>query len=136
MSAKHPLILLGPLPIDLINRTLATELEPGDAILTAVAHRHIAKDHSGDYALVIANLRLVISQPTYIGQSPNHGAAFEMVRRLAVPGGDESSLAAVNMIRNDFGNYNVHSAYRLTEEKVTARIIRKHLLSTKRKAPG
>jgi hypothetical protein len=135
-NKKYTQILLGPLPVDLINATLGTELEPGDAIITSRAHRHIATDHADDYVAVMAYINVLISNPTYIGQSPRHGSEFEMVRRVIVPGGNEIILAGINLTRNDFGNYNVHSAYRLTEEKVTKRILSRHLCIPKRKAPG
>jgi len=129
-------IILGVLPVDLINRTLGTELEPGDAILTATADRHIANDHPNDYGLVKASLGLVIESPTYIGQSPHHAESFELVRRVVGSNGIDIVLAAITLTRNEYGNYNVHSAYRLTEEKVTGRIKRGHLCLPKKKGPG
>ena len=138
MGGKRRLkvLVLGPLPVDLINRTLGTELDPGDAILTANADRHIEKDHFTDYVLVKSSLALVIEEPTYIGQSPRHAGSFELVRRVVGPNGIDIVLAAVTLTRNEFGNYNVHSAYRLTEEKVTARIRRRHLCLPKKKGAG
>jgi hypothetical protein len=135
-NKRYAQILLGPLPVELINATIGTELEPGGAILTSRAHRHIARDHAEDYAVVMAYIRVLIAAPTYIGQSPHHGEGFEMVRRVIVPGETEIILAGINLTRNEFGNYNVHSAYRLTEEKVTGRIHRGHLLFPKKKGPG
>ena len=132
---KYPFVDLGELPVDLINLTLGTELEPGNAILTAVAHRHIAEDHPEEYPIVIAHLPLLIAAPSYIGQSPRHNESFEIVRRLVVGNGQEIVLAGLNMVRNKFGNYNVHSAYALTEEIVTVRIARGHLFFPKKKAP-
>jgi hypothetical protein len=131
----YPLILLGPLPVELINSTLGTELESGDAILTSRAHEHIATDHADEYVAVMTHIQLLISAPTYIGQSPRHGGEFEMVRRVIIPGGDEIILAGINLTVNEFGNYNVHSAYRLTEERVTRRIQRGHLCFPKKKGP-
>jgi hypothetical protein len=135
-NKRYAQLLLGPLPVELINATLGVDLEPGDAILTARAHRHIAKDHAEDYATVMTYIQVLISSPTYIGQSPHHGEAFEMVRRVIVPNREEIILAAINLTRNDHGNYNVHSAYRLKEHQVTRRIQLGHLYNPKRKAPG
>lgn len=59
-----------------------------------------------------------------------------MVRRVIVPGETEIILAGISLTRNEFGNYNVLSAYRLTEEKVTKRIQRSHLFFPKKKGPG
>jgi hypothetical protein len=132
---KYPLILLGALPVELINSTLGTELEAGDAILTGRAQVHIEATHEAEYPLVMETLALVISEPHYIGQSPRHNDSFELVRRVIVPGGTDIILAAINLTINEFGNYNVHSAYPLTEEKVTSRILKKHLLMPKKKGP-
>jgi hypothetical protein len=135
-NKKYAQILLGALPVDLINATLEADLEPGDAILTSRAHRHVALDHPNDYAAVITYLALVIAQPTYIGQSPHHSGAFEMVRRVIIPNQNEILLAAISLTRNDLGNYNVRSAYSLKESEVTRRIQLRHLCNPKRKAPG
>lgn len=135
-NKRYAQILLGALPVELINATLDVELEPGDAIITSRAHRHIALDHPEDYAAVMTYIHLLIVQPTYIGQSPHHGDAFEMVRRVIVPGQDEIILAAINFDRNDRGNYNVKSAYRLKESEVTRRIQLRHLCNPKKKGPG
>jgi hypothetical protein len=136
--ANPKITILGPLPVDLISRTLDLDwdMEAGDAILTAQAKKHIADRHSEDFAIVMRYLDVVIENPTYIGQSPHHADAFEMVRRITVEGGTEVILAAVSLKRNGFGNYSVHSAYCLKEETVTARVQRGHLLAPKRKAPG
>lgn len=125
-------ILLGPLPAELINNTLGTELEGGDVVITARAQAHIALDHAQDFGLVMNHLRLVIAAPTYIGQSPHHPEAFELVRRISLPGTDEIILAAINITRNAFGNYNVHSAYRISQEKVDRRVASGHLRNPKK----
>lgn len=118
--------------MDVINRTLGSELEVGEAILTARAQDHIAKDHPDDRDLVMANLQAVIRSPTYIGQSPHHGAALELVRHVMLPGTDKHVLAAVSLTPNLFGNYNVHSAYVITQARVDRRIARGHLFNTKK----
>lgn len=135
-NKRYAQILLGPLPVDLINATLDIDLEAGDAIITARAHRHIAFDHPEDYAAVMTYIALLIAQPTYIGQSPHHGGAFEMVRRVIVPNQNEIILAAINFTQNEYGNYNVKSAYRLKETEVTRRIQLRHLCNPKKKGPG
>jgi Barnase-EndoU-ColicinE5/D-RelE like nuclease len=135
-NKRYPQILLGPLPVELINSTLDVELEPGAAIITSRAHRHIASDHPEDYAAVMTYIHLLIAQPTYIGQSPHHASAFEMVRRVIIPNQNEIILAAVNFTRNERGNYYVHSAYRLKESEVTRRIQYRHLCNPKKKGPG
>lgn len=130
--ARTKTIVLGPLPVDWINRTLGTELEAGEAILTVRAQDHIAEDHPEDRDLVMANLQAVVTNPTYIGQSPHHGAAFELVRRVMLPGTDKHVLAAVKLTPNPFGNYNVHSAYVINQDRVDRRIARGHLFNAKK----
>jgi hypothetical protein len=76
---SYPAIDLGPLPVDLINAALGTELEPGNARLSAAAHRHMATDHAADYPACIAELANALAGPTYIGKAPGHRGNFEMV---------------------------------------------------------
>lgn len=130
--ARKKAILLGPLPVDLINRTLGTELDAGDAVLTARAQDHITKDHPDDFILVMHCIELVIKDPTYIGQSPHHGSEFELVRYVKMAGSDGAVLAAVSLTPNDFGNYNVHSAYVIPQARVDRRIARGHLFNAKK----
>lgn len=130
--ARVKIIVLGPLPVDLINRTLGTELDTGDAILSVRAQQHIAEDHPDDRDLVMSCLEQVIQEPVYIGQSPHHGDAIELVRYVKIPGRDGVVLAAVSLIPNDFGNYNVHSAYVISQERVDRRIARGHLFNAKK----
>jgi hypothetical protein len=130
--ARRRTIHLGPLPSDLINKTLGTEMDAGDAVLTARAQDHIEQDHPDDFALVMHCIELVIKDPTYIGQSPHHGGEFEMVRYVKMAGSDGTVLAAISLTPNDFGNYNVHSAYTISQARVDRRIARGHLFNTKK----
>ncbi len=65
MPKRYSAVDLGPLPVDLINRTLGTELDPGRVRLSARAHRHIAEDRPDDYPTCIGALPGVIAAPTY-----------------------------------------------------------------------
>ena len=51
------------LPVELINRTLGTDLEAGDAWLSRVAHQHFAEKHPDDYAACFRRLPDVIEIP-------------------------------------------------------------------------
>jgi hypothetical protein len=82
---RYPAIDLGPLPVELINHVLATELEPGGVRLSERAHQHIAEDHPRDYALCLASLRKAIAEPSFIGHAPKHNGNFEIVRRVNHP---------------------------------------------------
>jgi hypothetical protein len=113
-------IKCGPLPVDLINSVLGTELEPGEVRLSARAHRHIAEDHAVDYAICIAALVEAVAAPTFIGQAPHQVDSFELVRRINHPDG-KSVLVAIGLECDDYGDYRVRSAYLIEEAKVTAR---------------
>src|SRR5690348_3977020 len=78
----YPARDLGPLPVDLINAVLGTELEPGRVLLSAQAHKHMAEDHPTDYPACIAALSTAIAEPTFIGQAPGISRNFELIRRL------------------------------------------------------
>jgi hypothetical protein len=113
----YPARSLGELPVDLINRLLGTELEPGVARLSSTAHRHIATDHAADYAACMKALPSVIQAPSFIGQAPRHGRNFEMVKRLAMEDG-RAVLVAVGLAPDSCGAYRVVSCYALTAEEV------------------
>jgi hypothetical protein len=111
---------LGPLPVDVINGALGTELEPGRVRLSAQAHRHIAEDHPADYAACIAVLPTAIASPSFIGQAPGHTRNFEMVRRIARPDG-QAVLVAIGLEVDDAGDYRVRSCYLISAATVDAR---------------
>lgn len=125
----------GPLPHDLINDTLGTELAGGKVILSVRAHEHIARDHPLDYASVMASIDVVLASPGYIGQAPRHARNFEMVRRVRLLNGTAIVLVALSLERNQFGNYNIRSGYCLKEDDVTTRVTNGHLIIPKRKGP-
>ena len=129
---RKTIITLGQLPVDIINRTLETELEAGEVVITARAQAHIEADHPDDYDVVMRYLPEIISNPTYIGQSPHHSEAFEMVRRIVLPGTEKNILTAINLTRNEFGNYCVHSAYSIPQATVDKRIAKGHLQNPKK----
>lgn len=113
---------LGPLDVQLINRTLQTDLEPGELYLSRQAHWHIAKDHPDDYALCMAALRRVGHSPGLIGQAPEHSDNFELVirfRSTQQKGG--YVLIAVGLERDQSGLYRVKTAYRVPERTITSR---------------
>jgi hypothetical protein len=116
----YPAIDLGPLPVDLINAALGTELEPGHARLSRTAHRHIATDHPADYPVCIAELAAAIARPTFIGQAPGHSRNFEMIRRISRPDGSVV-LVAIGLQPDEHGDYSVRTCYLLEAGKVEAR---------------
>ena len=107
-TPRYKFISLGPLPVEAINKALDTELEPGEARLSATAHRHMAEDHSNDYPACIAALAEAVASPTFVGQAPNHIRNFEMVKR--VPRLDRQSvLVAIGMEADENGSYRVRT---------------------------
>lgn len=116
------------LPVDLINRTLGTELAKGDAWLSAVAHQHFAEDHADDYAICFSSLAEIIENPTWLGQAITHSANFELVSRIV--GIDRIVLVAIRLQPNKYGNYNVVSVYCIKQETVDARRRSRRLVPT------
>lgn len=117
---KFPPIDLGPLPVDLINAALGTELEPGRVRLSVTAHRHIAQDHPADYATCLAALPVAVAAPSFIGQAPGHTHNFEMVRRIARLDG-RAVLVALAISQDEVGDYRVRSCYLISAEVIDQR---------------
>lgn len=131
MPKRYPAVDLGSLPVDLINRTLGTELDPGRVRLSARAHRHIAEDHPEDYQTCIAALPGAIAAPTYIGQSPHHARNIELVKRVRGVEG-WMVLVAVGLEQDRRGDYRLRSSYLVRESAVEGRRLRRHLFTPKR----
>lgn len=131
MPKRYPALDLGPLPVDLINRTLGTELDPGRVRLSARAHRHLAEDHPDDYRTCMAALPGAIAAPTYIGQAPRHSRNIELVKRVRGLQG-WMVLVAVGLEPDRRGDYRVRSSYLVRESAVEGRRLRRHLFTPKR----
>jgi phage-Barnase-EndoU-ColicinE5/D-RelE like nuclease2 len=114
---RYPAITFGPLPTDLINELLGTELRAGAVRLSARAHEHIAEDHPRDYEVCISHLAITIADPTFVGQSPRQSRNFEMIRRVAGPDG-EAVLVAVSLEPDRAGYYRVVSSYLVTSDNI------------------
>jgi hypothetical protein len=125
---------IGPLPVEIINDLLGTELEQGDAWLSVMAHSHMAEDHPGDYPVCFSNLADAIANPTYIGQDPQHGRNFIIVKRVQ-GGGAKPMLVAICLEPNEFGNYNICSAYLIDQQDVDRRREKGYLKSPLSKSP-
>ena len=114
---------VGPLPAAAINAALGTELDPGDVWVSKAAHQHIAVDHADDYAAVKANIIDIITAPTWVGQDPKHAENFYLVRRVPQQG-KEAVLIAIGLEPNEYGTYNVRTAYAISEDDILARRLR------------
>jgi hypothetical protein len=121
------------LPVDKINWTIGTELVPGDAWLSRLAHQHFAEDHPDDYASFFSILPETVENPTWIGQAAAHSENFELVTRLVAASG--IVLTSVGLTPNKFGNYNVRSVYQIDQKDVDSRRMARRLWPTIQKPP-
>ncbi len=120
-ASSYPALDLGPLPVDLINSVLGTELDPGHARLSSTAHRHIAEDHAAEYPVIIAALQAdAIGAPTFIGQDPSHAGNFVLVKRIGLPDG-RAVLVAIGLEMAPGGTYSVRSSYLIPQRTIDAR---------------
>ena len=74
---KQPVLELGPLPIDTINCTMGTELEPGDVVFSSAAQVHAARRHPTEYSQCLPHLAKVICNPLYIGDDHKNPGKIE-----------------------------------------------------------
>ena len=116
----YPALDLGPLPVEIINAVLGTDLDAGGVHLSPRAHQHIAEDHPDDYAVCIAHLRVTIETPTFIGQAPRQTENFELIRRTRNPDG-RAVLVAIGLRRDDGARYRVRSCYLVSAETIDQR---------------
>lgn len=125
MRFKH--FKFGPFPHELVNRTLGTELEPGNVFCSVPAQKHMFDKHPADFSMVTANLPAIIQEPTYIGQAPHQARNLEFIKRIAVQEQDADeqvlrryvALAAVGLAPDEQGDYRIRSGYLIDEEDVT-----------------
>jgi hypothetical protein len=107
--------------VDRINRTIGTNLAPGNVGLSKVAHKHIAVDHPVEYADIMAALPGVIANPAFIGRDPAHPHAFYLVDALATPVG-QFALVAIAFVPAQDGTYKIASAYGLKATQLAGRV--------------
>jgi hypothetical protein len=126
MSRKtSPDLILGPLPVDMINRLFGYELDPGEVILTRGAQLHASRRHPEDYSLCLPHVANVIVNPLYIGDDLRNHGKIELVGRVSVLG--LVILVAVNVAPDRAGRYHIESFYPISEKKVQKRREKGHL---------
>ena len=125
IKSKRKAFKVGPLPADLINKALGTELDVADVWISKACHSHIANDHPEDYPVVIANIVDILRSPTYAGQDPHAGSGFYLVKRVD-PGvaSRDFALVAIALELSQHGTYNVKSAYLIKQQDVDSRRIK------------
>ena len=122
---------LGPLPVEEINATLGLELEPGNAVLTVGAQKHVYNRHPGDFAAHLAHVGLVIKDPSYMGDDFRNRGKIELIRRMPGPAGP---LVAIVIEPDDDGRYHVASFYTVTQSRIDQRRQKGTVLNTRRKS--
>jgi hypothetical protein len=115
---KNPDLIIGPMPVIAVNKTLGTELEAGEVVLTRGAQRHANQRHPEDYPKCLPHLANVIANPRYIGDDyTNSGIEiWGYVATLAT-----MVLVAVELIPDEQGRYQTSSFYIVSEKKAQAR---------------
>lgn len=121
IKAKRKAFRVGPLPVDLINRALGTELEPADVWVSKACHGHIADDHPDDYPIIMANIIDILRSPSYAGQDAQNGEGFYLVKRVEAVADREFALVAIGLEITEHGTYNVKSAYIIKQIDVDSR---------------
>lgn len=112
-------LILGPLPVEKLNKALGLELEPGDAILSAGAQRHALKRHSADYARCLPHVGSIVVDPSYVGNDFQNDGKIELVSR--VPALGIGMLVAVMVEPDENGQYAVTSFYPISERTIENR---------------
>ncbi len=115
---KNPDLIIGHLPVATVNKTLGTELEPGEVILTRGAQRHAYRRHPDDYPKCLPHLAGVISNPRYIGDDHTNSGIeiWGYVGAIA-----SLILVAVELIPDGQGKYHISSFYMVSEKKAQTR---------------
>ncbi len=132
LDAVQKPIILGTLPVKIINAVLNETLEVGDVRLSVKAHAHIARDHPEDYPFCMQHMADTIQHPTYVGKAPEQWRNFEMVKTV----GSGNLLVAVGLELGNQGDYHVKSAYCITTRQIQSRLMHKHLFPIKNPRNG
>ena len=134
MRRPPPPLVIGPLPVKVINDTIDTELDPGDLVLSRGAQTHAARKHPKDFARLVPHLGAVVTNPLYIGDDHRNGGKIELIGKP--PGESSFLLVAVIVERDDRGQYHVASFYPVSDGKVQSRRRKGFLrVAQKHKAP-
>src|SRR5437016_2390850 len=115
---KNPDFIIGPMPVVAVNKTLGTELEAGEVVLTRGAQRHANRRHPEDYPKCLPHLASVISNPRYIGDDHSNSGIeiWGYVGTLA-----SLVLVAIELVPDEHGRYQISSFYMVSEKKAQAR---------------
>lgn len=124
---KFKAFRVGPLPAKAINGVLGTELDVADVWVSKACHAHIALDHPNDYPIIKANIIDIIREPSMVGQDPQHGKNFYLVKKIPDDEGEGFSMVAIGLEVSKFDTYSVKSAYIISQADVTKRRLKNSL---------
>lgn len=131
--AKFTPLLIGPLPVCIIEATLGIEVEPGPVVFTVSNQKHALKSHPADFGRCLPHIGAVVSNPMYLRDDFRNGGKIELISR--VPALGEGLLVAVEIQPDEQGRYRVASMYPVSQKKIDSRRQAGTLLIAKRKAP-
>jgi hypothetical protein len=110
---------LGPLPVDMLNRTLSLDLEPGDVVLSTAAQVHAQRRHPAEYPVCLPHLAQIIATPRYVGDDFRKSGKIELIGYARTAG--SLVLVAVSIETDDKGRYHLRSFYPISDDKANAR---------------
>lgn len=119
-------LILGPMPVDKINRALGYELEPGPIVLTVGSQRHALRRHPEDYPRCLPHVGTVACDPSYVGDDFNNSGKIELVGRVRALG--QGILVAILVEPDEHGRYVVTSFYPISEKTIENRREKRRLV--------
>lgn len=114
-----PDLLLGPLPVDAINRTLGHDLAPGDVIFTGAAQAHAFKHHQAEFQKCLPHVGATVGKPDFLGDDFKNVGKIELIARVPALGG--GLLVALIIEPDASGCYGVASCYPISQKKIEGR---------------
>ena len=112
-------LILGPLPVSMVNRLFGLELLPGKVFLSRAAQIHASRRHPHDYESCLPHISRIIAEPLYIGDDFKNKGKIELIGRAITD--RFTILIAVKIEPETNGHYHVVSFYPIAERKVENR---------------
>lgn len=112
-------IILGPLPVNILNKVLGLELEEGSVVVTGATQKHAQKRHPNEYDILLPHLASIIRNPLYVGDDFKNQGKIEIIGKPK--GLAQFALIALSIRRDQHGHYHVVSFYPVSAMKITNR---------------
>jgi len=112
-------LILGPLPVDVINRTLGHDLDDGEVVFTGGAQAHAMKRHAEEFVRCLPHVGSIVCNPDFMGDDFHNPGKIELIGR--VPALDGGVLVAVIVEPDESGRYRIASCYRVSAKKIENR---------------